>query len=74
MLSAWTPPVGIKEGIVADDAKDSKVESLVQMFVGVIAVHPQLIGVDPVVPVDGASTLVICYNYLWLVYLYYDLV
>ena len=36
------------------------------MFGGEIAVHPQLAGADPVVPVNGAGTLVICCNLLWL--------
>jgi hypothetical protein len=55
-----------KVGIDADDAKDSEVEPLVPMSGGKIAVHPQLIVVDPVVPVDGAGTIVICYNRLRL--------
>ncbi len=33
---------------------------------GKIAVHPQFVGKDPVVPVDGAGTLVICHDRLWL--------
>ena len=53
-------------GINADDAEDSEVEPLVPMSGGKIAVHPQLIGTDPVVPVDGAGTLVICCNHLRL--------
>ena len=48
-----------KVGIDADDAEDSEVEPLVPMSGGKIAVHPQLIRTDPVVPVDGAGTLVI---------------
>ena len=53
-------------GINADDAEDSEVEPLVPMSGGKIAVHPQLIGMDPVVPVNGAGTLVICCSHLWL--------
>jgi hypothetical protein len=49
-----------KVGIDADDAKDSEVEHLVPMSGGEIAVHPQFVGADPVVPVNGAGTLVIC--------------
>ena len=55
-----------KVGIDADDAEDSEVEPLVPISGGKIAVHPQLIGADPVVPVDGAGTLEICCNCLWL--------
>ncbi len=55
-----------KVGIDAEDAKDSEVEPLVPMSGGKIAVHPQLIGADPAVPVDGAGTLVICCNRLRL--------
>ncbi len=55
-----------KVGIDADDAEDSEVEPLVQMFSAKIAVHPQLIGADPVVPVDDAGTLVICRDRLRL--------
>jgi hypothetical protein len=33
---------------------------------GEIAVHPQFVGKDPVVSVDGAGTLVICRDRLWL--------
>ena len=36
------------------------------MFGGEIAVHLQLVSADPVVPVGGAGTLVICCNCLWL--------
>ena len=60
------PPVEKKVGIDADDAEDSEVEPLVPMSGGKIAVHPQLIGTDPVVPVDGTGTLVICCNRLRL--------
>ena len=55
-----------KVGIDADDAEDSEVEPLVPMSGGEIAVHPQFVGADPVVPVDGAGTLVICCNHLRL--------
>jgi hypothetical protein len=55
-----------KVGIDADDAEDSKVEPLVPTSGGKIAVHPQLIGANHVVSVDGAGTLVICCNRLRL--------
>jgi hypothetical protein len=58
--------LGKKVGIDTDDAEDSEVEPLVPMSGGKIVVHPQLIGADPVVPVDGAGTLVICRNRLRL--------
>jgi len=63
-----------KVGIDAGDAKDSVVEPLVLIFGGEIAVHPQLIGAKPVVPVNGAGTLVICHNRLRLGDLDNDLV
>ncbi len=49
-----------KVGINADDADDFEAEPPVPMFCGKIAVHPQLIGADPFVPVNGPGTLVIC--------------
>ena len=55
-----------KVGIDADDAEDSEVEPLVPISGGEIADHPQFVGADPVVPVDGAGTLVICRDRLWL--------
>ena len=58
--------LGKKVGIDADDAEDSEVEPLVPMSGGEIAVHPQVVGEDPVVSVDGAGTLVICRDRLWL--------
>jgi hypothetical protein len=47
----------IKVGIRADDVEDSEVEPLVSMFSGEIAVHPQLLGVDHVVPVKVPAPL-----------------
>jgi hypothetical protein len=55
-----------KVGIDTDDAEDSEVEPLVPMSGGKIAVHPQLIGANHVVSVNGAGTLVICCNRLRL--------
>ena len=63
-----------KVGIDTDDAEDSEVEPLVPMSGGEIAVHPQFVGADPVVPVNVASTLVICRDRLWLGDLDNDLV
>ncbi len=68
------PPVEKTVGIDADDAENSEVEPLVPMFGGEIAVLPQFVGTDPVVPVNGASTLIICSDRLWLGNLNNDLV
>ncbi len=78
LLSAWTScwKKGRRQRrqVDADDAKDSKIEPLVPMFGGEIAVHPQLIGADPVMPVDGAGALVVLCDCLWLGNLDNDLV
>ena len=63
-----------KVGMDADDTEDSEVKPLVPIFGGEITVHPQLASADPVVPVDGANTLVICCNCLRLGDLNNDLV
>ncbi len=63
-----------KVGIDTDNAQDAKVEPLVPMFGGKIAVHPQLGDADPVVPVDGAGTLVMHLNGLWHIDVNDDLV
>ena len=68
------PPVEKTVGIDADNAKNSEVEPLVPMFGGEIAVLPQFVGTDPVVPVNGAGTLVICRDCLRLGDLDNDLV
>ena len=63
-----------KVGVDTDDAEDSEVETLVPMSGGEIAVHPQLVGADPVVLVNGAGTLVICCDHIQLGDLDNDLV
>jgi hypothetical protein len=63
-----------KVGINADNSEDSEVEPLVPMFGGKIAVHPQLVGADSVVPVDDAGALVELHNRPWLGDLDNDLV
>ena len=53
-------------GIDINDAEDTKVEPLVPMFCGEIAVQPQLVSTDPNVPVDCAGALLISLDRLWL--------
>jgi hypothetical protein len=48
-----------KEDVDANDAEDTEVEPLVPMFGAEFAVQPQLVGSNPVVPVDGAGALVL---------------
>ena len=48
-----------KVGVNANNAKDSEVEPLCPILGGKIAVHPQLVGTDPVVSVDGAGAIVV---------------
>ena len=61
-------------GVNTNDAEDSEVEPLCPILGGKIAVHPQLVGMDPVVSVNGAGAIVVLGDRLWLGNLDDDLV
>ena len=48
-----------KVGVNANNAEDSEVEPLCPILCGKIVVHPQLVGTDPVVSVNGAGAIVV---------------